>query len=171
MPLPLKTFKVFPNPWALIHHEIGPQGACPTDNGGRDDGPLRFVGATREAYNTEAREGTKIGELVASDPRGHRGFARFRYPSLSADLLSGTPIDLPASSGYNRQRLEQGDLIPADERTAKAVKCKYADLNAAKTDAVAKFDADHGKGSWLELEAILVPAKFTAVEPDKKAKI
>lgn len=171
MPLPLKTLRVFPNPWALIHHELGPQGACPTDNGGREDGPLRFVGAVREPFGVEKREGFKVNGLDASDPRGSRAFGRFRYPGLNADLTSGTPIEVPASSGYYKQRLQQGDLVPADERTAKFVGSKFADLKAAKAAGVAAFDADHGGGSWLELEKLLgdgTPVAQPPSEPEKK---
>lgn len=167
MPLPLKTLRVFPNPWALIHHELGPQGACPNDNGGREDGPLRFVGAVRELHGVEVRDGLKVKDSVVSDPRGNRAFGKFRYPGLSASLTSGTPVEVPASSGYYRQRLEQGDLVPADEKTAKAVKCAFADMKAAKAAGVAAFDALHGTGSWLELEKLL-GADEPAPAPEEK---
>lgn len=50
-----KTIKVLPNPWQFIHPELGPQAACPTDASGRDDSPLRWVGAARKFVTVEKR--------------------------------------------------------------------------------------------------------------------
>jgi len=172
MPLPLKTFKVFPNPWALIHHELGPQAALSTDNGGRDNGPVRFVGAVRSLTDSaDKRESLAVRGVTITEPVADGTKALFRFPGLKPDFLGGEPVDVPASSGYYRHALENGDLVPADERTAATVKCKFRDLRAAKEAGVAKFEADHDKGSWIELEGLLAaeakaPKPVAIVEPN-----
>lgn len=149
MPLPLKTYRVFPNPWALIHHEKGPQGACPVAM--RDDAPLRFVGAERVSVVAEERD--------KKDPRGNRVSISFRFPKLDASLVKGEAIEVTAfapDGHYYRDRMVDGSLIPADERTAAAIPdARFKTLAAAKAAGVADFDAHHGKGSWDELEKLL----------------
>ncbi len=148
MPLPLKTYRVFPNPWALIHAEKGPVGAIP--KAAREDSPLRFLGAERVSVVVEERP--------KNDPRGNRVDISFRYPRLDASLLRGEPevVTAVAPDGhYYRDRLADGSLVPADEPTAKAVTCRFGSLAEAKKAGVADFDAHHGPGSWLELEKLL----------------
>ena len=163
MPRPLKTLRVLPNPWTFIHHELGPQGACVVDLAGREDAPLRWVGAQRLSVLVEARESMKIGKVTADDPRGNRAFARFVYTGLKGDLLSGEAIELP-NTPYYRQQLEQGALIPADKPTSEAARCAFADLNEAKKAGVAVFEADWGRGEYEKLAAEIVEAN-TADKP------
>lgn len=163
MPLPLRKLLVLPNPWAAIHPEKGPQGNCLVDVSGREDAPTRFVGAARAAVVVEKRK--------ANDPRGDRVDVRFAYPALKPGLLDGTPIEVPANSPYYRDRLTDGSLIPGDERTAKAVACRFESLKDAKEAAVKAFDADHGEGSWLELEKLLGDEAKAAPKADEPVVI
>lgn len=151
MPLPLKSLRVFPNPWAFIHHELGPQGACPVDPAGRDVRVVTFVGAARVVVTPGDRQGLRVGSLVVADPRGDGSKVRFRYPCLDAGLTKGTPVEVPVN-GYYLQALADGSLVPADEKTAKGAKCLHATLDAAKAVGVAKFESLYGAGAWAELE-------------------
>lgn len=160
MPLPIRTLLVLPNPWAAIHPEKGPQGNCLVDVSGREGAPTRFVGATRAAVVVEKRP--------PNDPRGDRVDVAFTFPALKPGFLDGTPIEVPASSHYYRDRLADGSLVPADERTTRAVSCQFKSLKEAKAAGVAAFDADHGEGSWEELERLLADtakASKKAAEP------
>lgn len=163
MPLPLKTYRVLPNPWALIHPEKGPVGTVP--KAAREDSPLRFVGAERVAETVEKRP--------KNDPRGDRVDITFRFPKLDAALLKGEPevVSAVAPDGhYYRDRLVDGSLIPGDEATASAAKCRFGSLEEAKKAGVAVFDADHGEGSWLELEKLLADQAKASAREEKAGK-
>jgi hypothetical protein len=142
MPLPLRTLRVLPNPWTMIHLEKGPQGVCATDAGGRPDAPLRFVGAERFSRVLEERR--------KDDPRGNRVEILFQYPALREDLTAGTALVVPATSGYYRERLANGDLVPADKATADAAPCRFTSLKEAREHGIAAFEAQFGKGSFAE---------------------
>jgi hypothetical protein len=146
MPAPIPDFelprlKVFPNPWLSVHPTKGPQAAVMVDPAGRDDGPVRWVGAEMEVVRLEERKST--------DPRGHRQFARLKFPSLKAGLLSGDPIELP-DTGYYRRQLQDGALVPADDFTRSVSKARFADLAAAKAAGVAELESNH-PGRWAQL--------------------
>lgn len=169
MPLPLKHFRVLPNPWLLMHHELGPQCAKQVDPAGREPKFLAYVGAQLVVVKPTDREDVKVGERTVSDPRGDGTKARFIFPSLKPGFLEGTPIEVSSKSAYYRQALENGEIVPADEATAKAVKCMFASLGAAKADAVGKFDGEHGTGTWAELEKLLKDENKPAKAPGKGA--
>lgn len=158
MSLPLKVLRVFPNPWAFIHHELGPQGAFPSDPAGRSLAIVKHVGAVLERVTPGDRADVFVGGHRVTDPRGDGTKARFRFPGLDAAMLGGTPVELPAKSDYYMDALREGSLVPADEATAKAVKCAFPDLKAAKAAGVAKFDSELGQGTWAELEKLLADA-------------
>lgn len=170
MPLPLKSLRVFPNPWAFIHHELGPQGAFPVDPAGRDVRVVTFVGAERVVVKPADRQDLKVGSFTVADPRGDGSKVRFRYPGLDAGLTKGTPVELPVT-GYYLQALADGSLVPADDKTTKGAKFLYANLEAAKEAGVKKFEADYGVGAWSELERELAgkPADKAPSAPKKPA--
>lgn len=136
----LPKLKVLPNPWLLVHPTKGPQAAVMVDPAGRDDGPTRWLGAEVEVVLLEKRE--------KSDPRRNRQFARMKF-ALSADLLSGEPIEV-ADTGYYRKHLEDGALVPCDEFTRTRGKARFTDLAAAKKAGVAELEAHH-PGRWALL--------------------
>lgn len=151
MPLPLKTLRILPNPWTMIHYagaspgpDKGPQGAFPMDSAGRSDMPLRFIGAIlTEDPSTEKR--------IANDPRGPNNKGTFKYPGLNpATLTSGTPIEVPASSAYYRDALREGDVVPGDSATAERIPCRFKSLAEARADGIKRFEAEHGEGTFEE---------------------
>jgi hypothetical protein len=150
MPLPKKTIRVLPNPWAFIHHELGPQGHCHEDTGGRGTTP-RYIGSEVCPEKT-----VKLADYE-SDPTETRldpWRIVFRFPALDADLLAPAEgfekgIELPKTA-YYLDRLRDGDLIPADERSAEHG-ARFATLAEAKAAAVADFEAHYGEGSFAEV--------------------
>lgn len=141
MPLPIRSLRVFPNPWSVITLENGPQGAL-AFGGTRNVGPLRFVGAAPAVVVREARP--------EGDPRGNDAKYVFSFPSLAEDLISGTPIDLAANEPFWRDRLADGSLVAADEATANATGALYTSLEAARAAGIKEFEAQFGAGSFAE---------------------
>jgi hypothetical protein len=164
MPLPLKTFRVLPNPWLHIDPFRGPQSR--TLRAPREDGPLRYVGAVVGIDVVEQRKKT--------DPRGNREFGFVTYPALDAALLKGEPETVSAlapDGHYYRDRLACGELIPGDEATARAVPdAPFKTLQEAKDFGVKKFDAELGEGSWKELEKMVVDQAKADRKVDKPAE-
>jgi len=86
------------------------------------------------------------------------------FPSLDAALLGPAPgfergIELPKTP-YYLDRLRDGDLIPADERSGENG-CRFASLAEAKAAGVAVFESHFGEGTFAELcpELAGAPAK------------
>lgn len=145
MPLPLRTLRVLPNPWAMIHPDNGPQGVCVRDSGGRANAPLEYLGATVRVNVLEARD--------AGDPRGNRAFYVFAYPSLTPALdgpAEGGVIDVPAKNAYYRDRLQDGSLVPADAVSAKDSGALYTDMKAARAAGIKEFESHFGAGTFAE---------------------
>jgi hypothetical protein len=148
MPLPKKTIRVLPNPWAFVHHEHGPQGVCHRDTGGRGADPS-FIGAELDPTKTKITETRE-----AQDPRNHRQVTVFRFPALNAALIgpsaeASVGIELPKSP-YYLDRLRDGDLLPADDRTRSDVPCKFKTFAEARAAGIAAFEANYGTGVFAE---------------------
>src|SRR4051812_649865 len=118
MPLPKKTIRVFPNPWGFIHHDIGPQGRCHEDTGGRGTTP-RYIGSEPCPEKT-----VKLADYESqpNETRLDTWLSVFRFFALDASLLKPAKgfedgIEL-AKTPYYLDRLRDGDLIPADALSA-----------------------------------------------------
>lgn len=164
MPRPKKMLAVLPNPWAFIDPELGPQGRCHYDTGGRG-GHTRFVGAELDRAHTVITEVRDPG-----DPRHSRQTTVYVYKGLTESLLEAKKdgADIVARSAYYFDRLRDGDLIPADDDTRKACVCKFSDLKDARkrSDAVVEYEASFGKGSLEELlKEIAADAKQAEPKP------
>jgi hypothetical protein len=150
MPLPKTTIRVLPNPWGFIHHELGPQGRCHEDAGGRGSTP-RYIGA--EPCPDKTRKLTDY-ESQPNETRLDVWTSVFRFPSLDSTLLGPAPgfekgIELPKTP-YYLDRLRDGDLIPADERSGEHG-ARFANLAEAKAAGVAAFEAHYDVGSFAEV--------------------
>ena len=150
MPLPRKTIRVLPNPWALVHHDHGPQGLCHVDTGGRGTDPS-FVGAELDRAKTHF---TEKREAEKGDHRPHRQVTAFRFPALNVTLDGPAKgfeqgIELPKTP-YYLDRLRDGDLVPADDRTRSDLPCRFKSLAEAKAAGVAVFEANYGEGAFAE---------------------
>jgi hypothetical protein len=147
MPLPKKTLRVLPNPWGHIHPELGPQSACPIDNGGRG-GDRLWVGAEVDPERSEpSREPGK------GDTSGRGARAVFRF--------TDDAVTVPRSP-YYLDRLRDGDLVPADGETLQLVgegNCRFASLAAARAAGIAKFEAEFGAGTFAEAFPVLAGAR------------
>jgi hypothetical protein len=169
MPLPLKTLRILPNPWTNIHYagaspgpDKGPQGAYPMDSAGRSDMPLRFIGAILTEDAGEKRKD--------NDPRGPNNKGTFKFPALNPTLTSGTPIDVPASSAYYRDALRDGDVVPGDAATAERIPCRFKSLAEARAAGIAKFEAEHGEGTFAEaFPALAGKAPKKSSEPGEQS--
>jgi hypothetical protein len=140
MPLPLRTLRVFPNPWEHWTLENGPQGAL-AFAGSRNVGPLRYVGAMPRVNVREERD--------IDDPRGNDAKYVFSYPGLNPELTDGTAIELPAGDPFWHDRLHDGSLIPADARTLKAFPdSRFKSLTEARAACIADFESHYGTGSF-----------------------
>ena len=161
MPLPKNTIRVLPNPWGFIHHDLGPQARCHLDTNGRGGDP-RFVGAEI------AQEGVKRltnYEATSNDNRLDEWVIPFHYPALNP-LLDGAAEDVEdgiefARTPYYLDRLRDGDLIPADTRTAE-LDCRFASLAEARAAGIANFEAHFGAGTFAELCPDLAKTTSTA---------
>lgn len=167
MPIPKNTIRVLPNPWIFIHHELGPQGHCHVDTGGRGS-DLRYVGAEDDPGRI------KLVHDYESNPTETRlnvHVQAWRFPALDASLTKPAQgfeqgIELPKTH-YYLDRLRDGDLIPADKRTRDDQPCRFASLDAARSAGIAAFEANYGSGSFAEA----FPAsesKTTAETPNAK---
>lgn len=155
MPLPIETFRVYPNPWTHIDLKRGPQGCC--TKAMREDHPrVEFVGATRSLTTTREASVVTVRGRTAAGPQGARYDTRFNYPGLNPALTGGTPEEVtayPPDGFYYRDRLVDGSLVPADAETLAAVpESRFKSLAEAKAAAVADFDAHFGSGSFEQLE-------------------
>jgi hypothetical protein len=168
MPLPKKTIRVLPNPWAFIHHELGPQGHCHEDTGGRGTDP-RYIGADYD------RESTKLVHDYESKPNETRlniHVQAWEFPVLEASLLKPAKgfedgIEL-AKTAYYLDRLRDGDLIPADERSGEHG-ARFASLAEAKAAGIASFEANYGPGTFAEAFPAFSDAVTVAATPSAKA--
>jgi hypothetical protein len=161
MPLPKKTIRVLPNPWGFIHHELGPQGSCHEDTGGRGSTP-RYIGAE---LDTDRIKRLAEYEKEPTETRLDPWLIVFRFPALNAELLAPAVgfekgIELPKTP-YYLDRLRDGDLIPADPRSGEHG-ARFANLAEAKAAGVAAFEAHYGKGSFAEVMAELTSPPETA---------
>jgi hypothetical protein len=159
MPLPKKTVRVLPNPWAFVHHDHGPQGVCHRDTGGRGSEPA-FIGAELDPVKTQITE-----QREAQDPRNSRQVTSFRFPALNAKLDGPSDefkggIELPKTP-YYLDRLRDGDLVPVDRTAAEGVPCKFKSLAEARAAGVAAFEALYGTGVFAEAFPDLGKAKTT----------
>ena len=160
MPLPIKTLRVLPNPWTMIHVENGPQGICCADNGGREAAPLSYMGTSVTVPVIEARP--------AADPRGNLALYKFSYPGLNATLTDGEPIEVSAGSHYYRDRLQDGSLVPADPGTAAAVPCMFKSMGEARDAGILAFEQHYGPGTFAQAFPALAggaPNKSRKPEP------
>lgn len=167
MPLPKKTIRVFPNPWGFIHHETGPQGHCHEDTGGRGSDP-RYIGSHVCPADT-----VKLidYESQAGDTRHDVWKIVFRFAALDAKLSGPSSefkdgIELPKTA-YYLDRLRDGDLIPADVRTAE-MPCRFSSLEEARSAGIAAFETNYGVGSFAEVCPALADAVTTASTPTAK---
>lgn len=120
-----RTLLVLPNPYHALDAFGGPAGAVPYEP---TESPVpvddrRWVGVTR--LETELLDTFGRGDLRS--PRQHTRF-----------VFDDAPVSLPISQ-YYVDRIREGALIPADERTAMAAGMRFEDpgLVAAKTVAKA----------------------------------
>jgi hypothetical protein len=168
MPLPKKTIRVLPNPWAFIHHELGPQGHCHEDTGGRGTDP-RYIGSEVCPEKTvKLAEYEKEPNETRLDP----WLIVFRFPVLGASLLEPAKgfeggIEL-AKTAYYLDRLRDGDLIPADERSGEHG-ARFASLAEAKAAGIASFEANYGPGTFAEAFPAFSDAVTVAATPSAKA--
>ncbi len=133
-----RTLNVVANPWMHIDSQGRPAGACPMD---LPPGVQGFVGAS------VSREHTKILRK-GSHYQDHVQDTVWEF-DLSPQVVPDTP--------YYRGRLRTGEILPADEKAARAAGhasfTKPEDaLAKARERAIAEFDAAYGKGAFAELE-------------------
>lgn len=164
MPLPKKTIRVFPNPWGFIHHELGPQGRCHEDTGGRGSDP-RYIGADYDHANTKKLTDF---ETKPNETRLDVWSVPFIYPALNASLTGPAAdckdgIELPKTA-YYLDRLRDGDLIPADERSAEHGS-RFSSLAEARIAGISVFEANYGAGSFAEVCPSLADKAKPAAAP------
>lgn len=104
----LPTVRVLANPSLVLDHEGLPSCAIPLP-----DAPQSFIGAVREFV----ADGT--GEVAL-----HPGVQSGRY----VFKFSGEPVELhgPRAIAYARSFAKTGELLPADEASAKALGVPFA---------------------------------------------
>ena len=143
-----KTLMLVANPWAAIDEQGRPCGACPRDTV-EDNGALGYVGARLEAKLIKAGSYRRVGnkDVILEHPEHDRTW-----------VFATEPVRVP-NTGFYRDRAGKSpyELFPGDAKTAAYL--GYRDfVSAEKLIAehralrIAEFDAQHGEGSWQELE-------------------
>lgn len=161
-----KTLMLVANPWAAIDAEGRPCGACRRDPA-EDNPALGFVGAELIATLIAPGSIRKIGkhEQVTEAPTWERQW-----------VFNPNPVKVPNTAYYrDRTAKAPNELFPGDEKTAVYLGFKgftsAADLiEAHRKLRVAEFDAQHGPGSWQQLEDERNPQDTTAAAPAKSGK-
>jgi hypothetical protein len=159
--LSAKTLRVYANPWQHLDHEGLPAGACPCDPDEHTP-ERRFVGATLKAEVSRK-----------ADPA--RGISSRQRTTFA---FSDEPVTVP-DTNYYRAAVNRGELIAADEATAKA--CGFAKdgfrdpkkvLASEKRAACERFRAETGEAPpWrCEQHGHEQPAAQAAEEPAESAE-
>lgn len=166
-----KTLMLVANPWSAVDAEGRPCGACRRDPV-EDNPSLGYVGARLSAELIKAGSVRKIGryEQVTDAARYDRTW-----------VFDSNPVRVPNTKYYlDRAAIRadgtcEGSLFPGDTQTAKYL--RYKTFNGAaeliekhRQLRIAEFDAQHGAGSWQELEDERTPKEQTAETPAKAGK-
>lgn len=154
----LQTLNVYANPYTFLNADAEPMGVFPWDPQG--DNPQRgFVGATLKAEITE--------KYPPGDGRTQRQRNTFDF--------SHDPVLIPDTPHY-RHAIRHGELIVADEATAKTLGVDFADpekvLADHKATALKHWAAAHGEAPPELLAHAFGPpvARKLAAEAKAKAK-
>lgn len=151
---PSKLLRVLANPWLHIHiYADGiarPVCAVPVDMVEHVPGPTnRCVGARIESVvETQKRETMRVGtKLVQRKPKREEIYWTF----------ATEPESIPCT-GYYRDRIREGALIPADAESAKLAGVPFIEpaqaLALARETAIAAFNAANG------------PLAFESMQPE-----
>ena len=108
--MPKKTLNVYADPYGALDHEGRPAHACPTDPT-HTPGARRWVGA---GLSAETKLVDKLYDDVAKAVAG----GLHEHPQDTVFAFETEPVTLP-STPYYRERIRHGELIPADEKTAR----------------------------------------------------
>ncbi len=127
-----KRLSVFPNPYLALDHDGYPAGACQTDRMEHVGETVRsWVGAAIDEKQTFHTEKLSTFEQAFRFPTQQ---TRFRF-----DLVN--PTMLPVTQ-YYRDRVRDGELIPADAVTAKLCEVPFVEPREALAKAKAAAIAD-----------------------------
>lgn len=161
-----RTLNLVANPWAAIDADGRPCGACRRDPA-EDNPALGHVGAALKVTVITPGSVRKIGrhEQVTEQPTEDRAWE-----------FDPNPVRVP-NTAYYRDRAGRApyELFPGDAATARYLGYKdftsSADLiEAHRKLRVAEFDAQHGEGSWQQLEDERNPKTPTAPATAKSGK-
>jgi hypothetical protein len=154
MPVRVATLSVFANPWTYIDEHGRPMGVCMVDVN-QHVAERRWVGA-RIGAEQVAKAVVQVvkGRSHETAPARHK--LHIEYDT--------EPTSIP-NTAYYRERIRTGDLFAADAQTATVAGLKafqpVADAErAARTAAMAQFDAENGTGATLELNGGTEPPLF-----------
>lgn len=149
--------KVYPNKWLALDALGNPCAVVPIDFNEHGQG-RKWVGCKLAATLTKAAVIEKVGKI-------EQEVSAAVYDSVWT--YADGPVEIPLT-GYYVARIKSGDLLIADEESAKTAAVPYSDplaaLEAAKALAVKGYDAQHGEGAWAALNA---PAKVEPIEAPK----
>lgn len=140
-----KFLLVYPNPFLHVDHDGYPNCACPCDMPEHTGMTVRrFVGAKFDQTNTFLLETLTEEELLYRNARQQTRFA-FEFAE---------PTKLPVTE-YYKDRVRGGELIAADETTARIGGVAYVEpkqvLADAKAHALKHWAALHGPDEEPEL--------------------
>jgi len=130
-----RTLRVHANPWASLDHEGRPAGHCAFE---------------RQPQHVNNHQGYVACECVASEPEklplGHAGTPDqdtcWHFSKEPVEVVDGI-------LGYYRRCLRDGDILPADEKTARVAGIAFTPIDqawaAAKKLAYSKWFAAFGE--------------------------
>lgn len=137
--------RVYPNPYASLDAEGNPDGVVRYDPTLGLPGVVHYVGA-RVAARWADRSAAPAGPLRPPPSVSRTNDGRFRRVAREA-VFDGAPVEIP-DSPYHRERVRDGSLVAADERSARACGVPFVArevaLDRAKGRACERFKAQTG---------------------------
>jgi hypothetical protein len=157
-----KVLLVFPVPFAALDPEGMPSAAVRFDPPTGRKGEVHFIGATRKNTLVEKR-------------KREEGRQSLYVTSFEYDLM---PQRI-THTDYHVQRIRQGDLIAADQATAKIAGVPFAQpevaFERARYAAIARWEQQYGEPppveSWPELRLLLPGHDAPSTAPAQRAAL
>lgn len=169
MPIPRPDLNVLPNPWTYIDHRGRPAGVVPVE-------PPRE--ATYAPPTTLRAVGAKVGKVRQVRAARHQrvGTAVGEIVKARHDLeweFSDEPTTVPFSA-YYRAKVRKGELLAADEPTARACGVKFVEpkaaLEKARKEAIERFDAETGEDAFAHFEKLRADEAAAEKKREEAAK-
>lgn len=159
----MRMFQVLPNPYRVLDADGKPTAVVPCHP---RHAPGEFVGATREQVVLKPAEFVDLKQKVRGKESVNRVLSKYDR-SYASFTFSFDPVQVPAEGSvgaYYRDRVREGALIAADERTSRACGLAFeaSDQALAREHAAAMKEFERQFGSLPEWANDIKPAPAAA---------